>query len=154
MSKISLVLLISLVSFTTNPNAVAQDSLQEYKNDSSGAGGILCLWSTYITLHAGLEVCGFGDEPVARALKDAISRYDEFIVKNSSQRLNHSALATEKSRIRLDALRQVPQASATLTEACNSKMLTDLRQTDLTELKRQVDRHLAIPREPVMNPCM
>ena len=97
--------------------AVAQDRMVlgplQQKEDTTGAGAVLCVWAIYLSVQAQTAACALSRRPVDDAYDEAIVAIDEFILANSSshptrpmlENLKHDLAAGEFSaRRRVDRI--------------------------------------------------
>lgn len=122
-----------------------------FENDPQG--GVLCVWSIYIVTQRIGAVC-FQEEAAFQAtLDDAVRRMDDFILSN----MPTSREALEAAR---HEARQMSVTDEALAQRCRSgdRTIPDLyrhfraRGPDL--VRTDMDRLLATPRRPSMNPCL
>ncbi|WP_050422488.1 hypothetical protein [Bradyrhizobium tropiciagri] len=133
--------------------ALAQDRMtlgpRQFEVDKTGAGAVLCAWSIYLSIQAQTAACARSRQPADDAIDQAIIAIDQFILENSSLHPTKEALEAFKRRAAAaggDASRQ-PQL-------CQRHDFDRLRSMAPEEIQASVRALLAIPREPVMNPCL
>jgi hypothetical protein len=136
--------------------AIGQDRMvlgpNQFKEDTSGAGAVLCVWSIYLSVQAQTAACALPRRPVDDAIDQAIVAIDEFILANSSlhptrpmlEKFKHDAAEGELSSARRW---RGPQF-------CKNEDLEGFRSPSPEKIQASVKALLAIPREPVMNPCL
>jgi hypothetical protein len=123
---------------------------RQFEYDKSGAGAVLCVWSVYLSIQAQTAACALPRRPTDDAMDQAIVAIDEFILANSSlhptratlDSFKRSAAAPDRDRVSRD-----PQI-------CTGADLERFRSIEPERLKAGIKALLAIPREPVMNPCL
>jgi hypothetical protein len=135
--------------------AVCQDRMvlgpRQFEQDKSGAGAVLCSWSIYLSVQAATAACALPRRPVDDEIDKAIVAIDEFILANSSLHPTRDMLEDFKRRSvesQLGGLRRVG-----LQKFCETD-LEMFRRPSPEQMQTQVKRLLAVPREPVMNPCL
>jgi hypothetical protein len=136
--------------------AAGQDRMvlgpDQFKEDKSGAGAVLCAWSLYLSIQEQTATCAWPRRPVDDAIDQAVVDIDEFILANSSlhptrpmlDKFKHDAAAGEiKSARRWRG----PQF-------CKNEDLEGFRSSSPEKVQSSVKTLLAVPREPLMNPCL
>jgi hypothetical protein len=136
--------------------AVGQDRMvlgpRQFEQDKSGAGAVLCAWSIYQAVRTETQACGLARRPVDDAIDAAIAAIDEFILTNSSLHPTRATLEDFKRRAaeqELSGLRQLG-----LQKFCEVSSVEIWRSRRPEEIQASVKSLLAVPREPVMNPCL
>lgn len=128
--------------------------------DNSGHGAVMCVWSVYVQLSVALDICDSTPDPVAKAaLSDAIGQMDEFIIKNSLTPVSQAELDARKASERSKGLTAISglskeDASRRCASGNISRMLAAIGTTTAGKLKAEIANLLAVPRPPVMNPCL
>jgi hypothetical protein len=125
--------------------------------DRSGAGAVLCAWEIYVLVHALAEVCPGVDADLNEALKIAVDRINHFIVENSIHPVTSDEVNAAVVRKKARALFSLPTDDpARLLELCRKSDFSPYpkKPVSRTEGSQSVDELLAIPRPPVMNPCL
>jgi hypothetical protein len=121
-----------------------------------GGGAVLCAWSIYLSLQAATTDCRLSRRPIDDAIDEAILAIDEFIMANSSLRPTRSMLEEFKRRATASALGQ--RGADGMPKGCFgnvARSMGQLRENMTPEqLRESIRKLLAIPREPVMNPCL
>jgi hypothetical protein len=138
-------------------SAIAQDRMilgpRQFEYDKSGAGAVLCSWSLLLSIRTTSQACGMAKEPIDDAIDQAIAAIDEFIIENSSLRPTRAMLEDFKQRAanqELDILRR-----RGLQNACGPRSdIQGFRSGTPEQMQASVRSLLAMPREPVMNPCL
>jgi hypothetical protein len=125
---------------------------RQFQADSSGAGAVLCVWSIYLSVQAETAACNLARRPVDDAMDEAIIAIDEFILANSSLHPTRAMLDEFKRRAAESELSAVRQRG--LQKVCQSSDLEHFRSVARGEIKTSTKSLLAVPREPVMNPCL
>ena len=130
--------------------AAGQDRMvlgpDQFKGDKSGAGAVLCAWSLYLTIQAQTAACGLPRRPVDDAIDQAVADIDEFILANSS---------LHPTRSMPENFKHDAAARAAGPQYCENKDLATFRSSLSPEkVQSSVKTLLAIPREPLMNPCL
>jgi len=146
--------LIATVGLAPMAPAVGQDRMtlgpRQFEADKSGAGAVLCAWSIYLSVQAQTTACALPRRPTDDAIDQAIIAIDEFILANSSlhptksmlEDFKHNAAASEVS-----GARRGPKF-------CTNQDLERFRSLSPEKIQASVKALLAVPREPVMNPCL
>ncbi len=132
--------------------AVSQDRIvlgpRQFETDKSGAGAVLCLWSIYLSVQAETAACALPRRPADDAIDQAIVAMDDFILANSSLHPTKAMLEAFKRDAVASDLRELgPQI-------CKGSNLEGFRRPSPEKIQANVKRLLAVPREPVMNPCL
>jgi len=122
----------------------------QFEQDKSGAGAVLCVWSIYLSIQAQTAACALPRRPTDDAMDQAIVAIDEFILANSSL---HPTRATLESFKRGAAAPDRDHVSRD-PQICTGADLERFRSIKPERLQAGVKALLAIPREPVMNPCL
>jgi hypothetical protein len=124
---------------------------RQFETDKSGAGAVLCLWSIYLSIRAQTAACALPRRPVDDAMDQAIGAMDDFILANSSL---HPTKAMLEAFKRDAAAATVEGARQGRPQFCKSPDLEKFRSTAPEKVLANVKAALAVPREPVMNPCL
>jgi hypothetical protein len=147
-------LIIAAVALALRVPALSDDRMvlgpRQFESDKSGA--VLCIWAIYLSVQARTTDCGFARRPVDDAIDESVSAMDEFILANSSlhpsrtmlEGFKHEAAEGERSLALERGLRTYCEIGP--TELLRSQSPDQIRAT--------IKKLLAIPREPVMNPCL
>jgi hypothetical protein len=122
--------------------------------DSSPHGAVLCAWEIIVGMKTVMDVCFPGEFPEASSLLgEEIEALDDFIVANSVTPMTKADL-----RARFDErLRDVKPGSGTcraVRQGFIEPLAALLQSTPRAEVRRKFDQTLAVPRPPVMNPCL
>ncbi len=134
--------------------------VQNVENDVSGHGAVMCAWGIYLQLREQLESCNAsGNEPLKKNLDTAISRIGDFIVANAVPPMSKADVDGMLQQ-RLGVVRKeaagLPQAQK--DRQCKAGETTGTLQKLRTMPQAQWDSSLndllAVPRPPVMNPCL
>ncbi len=149
------VMLITILGFTLVVPALSQDKMvlgpRQFETDTSGAGAVLCLWSIYLSVQAETAACALPRRPVDDAIDQAIVAMDDFIIANSSLHPTKAMLEAFKRDATASDIEDVRQAEA---KVCKGPNLEGFRRPSAEKIQATVKKLLAIPREPVMNPCL
>ncbi|KWV59212.1 hypothetical protein AS156_31535 [Bradyrhizobium macuxiense] len=145
---------MAAIAATLVSPVVAQDRMtlgpRQFEVDKSGAGAVLCAWSLYLSIQAKTAACALPRRPTDEAIDQAIVAIDQFILENSSLHPTKEALEAFKrnaATFSLRALNSQPQL-------CQGSDLDHFRSIDPEKIRAGVKALLAVPREPVMNPCL
>ena len=125
-------------------------------------GAVLCVWSIYVAARHVGEVCLPGENgEFKQALDDSIELMDRFIMKNGPATREELEARKEFDRALLLKPSDDEKNSGRMSEICKSKVLTDARRlydgiktVGTSEIRKGIEALLAIPRKPVMNPCL
>ena len=125
---------------------------RQFEFDKSGKGAVLCVWSIYLSVQAKTSACGLPRRPTDDAMDEAIAAMDEFILSNSSlhptremlEDFKRKAVAPDISMARRNGIEKV----------CESADLERFRSISPEKIRTSAKELLAVPREPVMNPCL
>jgi hypothetical protein len=132
--------------------AVAQDQLilgpRQLAEDKSGAGAVLCSWVILMSFQAQAAACALPRQPIDDAMDEAIVAIDEFILANSSLHPTRNMIESFK--------RDWSQRARSGPSYCEDPELARLRSDneEPARIRTRVKALLAIPREPVGNPCL
>jgi hypothetical protein len=134
---------------------VGQDKLvlgpRQFQTDTSGAGAVLCVWSIYLSVQAQTAACSLPRRPVDDAIDQAIAAIDDFILANSSLHPTKAMVDAFKHDV---AASEVSGARRFKPDFCKGPDLEHFRSPAPEQIQASVKALLAIPREPVMNPCL
>ena len=125
---------------------------RQFEWDTSGKGAVLCIWSIYLTVQARVATCGLARRPVDDAIDKAIVTIDEFVLSNFSLRPTRPMLEDFKRRAsesELNSMRRLDQK-----KICEGRDLEVFRSLGPDKIRETIQSLLALPREPVMNPCL
>jgi hypothetical protein len=122
---------------------------RQFERDQ-GAGAVLCIWSIYLTIQTDTAACGWPRRPVDDAIDDSIGAIDEFILANSSLHPTRATLDDFKHRAAESHLSFVRRRG----RSCESRDVEPFRGSGPDQIRASTKALLAIPREPVMNPCL
>jgi len=123
---------------------------RQFEADRSGAGAVLCAWSIYLSVQNYMRSCAVAQSPADDVIDEAIVAIDDFILANSSLHPTRAALEAFRRRVaESDARRKSGDRTI-----CENRDLEHLRGVAPQALRESVKKLLAVPREPVMNPCL
>lgn len=135
--------------------AVGQERMvlgpRQFQADT-GAGAVLCVWSLYLTVQAETAACAMTRLPVDDAIDQAIAAIDEFILANSSLRPTRAMLDDFKRRVAESHLNFAGRHG--MARSCGSRDIERFRTASPDQVQASIKALLAVPREPVMNPCL
>jgi hypothetical protein len=123
---------------------------RQFEFDTSSGGAVLCAWSIYLSIQAETTACGMARRPVDDAFDEAIAAIDEFILANSSLHPTRAALDDFKRR----AAESHVSAARQRGRFCTNGDIERFRSISADHIRTSVKSLLAVPREPVMNPCL
>jgi len=148
-------IIIATVGLAPIAPSLGQDRMtlgpRQFEGDKSGAGAVLCDWSIYLSVQAQTAACALPRRPTDDAIDRAIVAIDEFILANSSLHPTRSTLEDFKQRAAA-SVRGALQARG--PDFCKNSDLEGFRSPSPEKIQAGVKALLAIPREPVMNPCL
>jgi hypothetical protein len=149
--RLGLSLVVAFAMASIMP-AASQDRMvlgpRQFEKDTSGAGAVLCLWSVYLSVQAQTAACALPRRPADDAMDQAINAMDDFIIANSSLHPTKAMLETFKRDVAASEAKDVgPQF-------CKRQDLERFRSVNPERILANVKALLAVPREPVMNPCL
>jgi uncharacterized protein YodC (DUF2158 family) len=122
--------------------------------DNSGHGAVLCTWELMVSAKAAADVCFPGEfADVASLLQEEIEMFNDFIAANSLRPVTKDDL---KAGIAQRASRMKAGSDACLNPRRHflEPLTEQLRATSRAEVKKKFDEALAVPRPPVLNPCL
>jgi hypothetical protein len=148
-------MVIAAIGLASTMPAAGEDRMvlgpAQFEDDKTGHA-VLCVWGTYLSVQAETAACALPRRPVDDAIDQAIIEIDEFILTNSSLRPTRPMLDDFKRRTiesEFDFLRQHGGE-----KTCPSRSLEAFRRLSPDKVKAAVTAILAIPREPVVSPCL
>jgi hypothetical protein len=116
---------------------------------------VLCAWNEYVNLFIGAEYCFPDSERELREdFADAIERFKTFIVANSLTPVSRSDLDASVEKRRADFLARVPKTPPGTPRCVKLDFFADYQADGQEKRRADVTRILAVPRPPVMNPCL
>jgi len=151
-----LALIVAVIGGSLAPGmpALGQDppaSRPLFEGDTSGRGAVLCVWSIYLIVRARAAACGLAREPIDDAFDEGIDAIEAFIMANSSEHPTREMLEAFKRRATESDLVIARRDPKTM---CQHSLVVDLRKTDPDQFRERTKWMLAIPRQPLMNPCL
>ena len=111
---------------------------------------MLCAWSLLLSVRTQTTACAVSRQPVDDAIDEAITAIDGFIIANSSLDPTHEMLEDFKRRAGEAELRQARQLG--MQKYCENNL--HFRRESPDQIRALTKGLLAVPREPVMNPCV
>jgi hypothetical protein len=132
--------------------AVAQDQFilgpRQLEEDKSGAGAVLCSWLILMSFQAQAAACSLPRQPIDDAMDEAIVAIDEFILANSSLHPTRNMIESFK--------RDWSQRARSGSQYCEDPELHRNRSDseEPARIRERVKALLAVPREPVAEPCL
>jgi hypothetical protein len=129
-------MVIAAISLASTMPAAGEDRMvlgpAQFEEDKTGHA-VLCVWGIYLSVQAETAACALPRRPVDDAIDQAIIEIDEFILTNSSLRPTRPMLDDFKRRkIEFEAFRRLTP----------------------DKVKAAITAILAVPREPVVSPCL
>lgn len=149
--------LIVIVTVAVSPKepVFAHDRMilgpRQFEKDK-GAGAVLCAWGIYLAVQAETATCGLARRPADEAIDEAIIAMDEFILANSSLHPSRAMLEDFKRRAAEDSVTAARRRG--LQKICAGRDLEHFRSRRPEQIRAWTKALLAVPREPVMNPCL
>ena len=131
------------------PTGEAPDSNSDprYAAEDIAHGAVLCTWSLMLGVKAVGEKChAREDDSFASALAGAIADMDRFIAANGTPRT--AALAAQAREVSTTLKRE------DICTPDGERLYEIVRSRGPAALREAVARMLAVPRPPVMNPCV
>lgn len=122
--------------------------------DNSGHGAIYCTWEIIVGTKVAADVCFPGEfSELSSLLGEEIEALNLFILANSLTPITKADL---QARFDERVLRIKPGSNScgTVRRDFIVPFNAQLRSKSRAELKREFDETLAVPRPPVMNPCL
>jgi hypothetical protein len=146
--------IMTMLVLTVGPAATAQNRTEQRPGQGEadkGGGAVLCVWSLYLEIQAQTAICGLTRGPTDDAIDAAIIAMDEFIIANSSQHPTPETLKAFKQRVMESERKLISQRK---DQICTNKDLGYFRSISPDQIQSDMKALLAVPREPVMNPCL
>jgi hypothetical protein len=144
----------SIVGISLTMPALGQDRMvlgpRQFEQDKSGAGAVLCAWSLYLSIQAQTAACALPRRPTDDAMDQATVAIDEFVLANSSLHPTRDAFESFKR----EATASDRDRASREPQFCTRPDLERFRSIKPERLQASVKALLAVPREPVMNPCL
>jgi len=121
----------------------------------NGDTAILCAWQIYVDLKLASDICFPNSEPELKSdLADAVEALKNFIVANSLTPVARTDLDAFVQKRWTEKFSRVPKSVAG-TEKCPMRdWLADFQKDGQEKRRADVAKMLAVPRPPVMNPCL
>ncbi len=121
-------------------------------NDESGAGAVLCSWMIYNAVRDALGGCGADQHPALRADLDRdIAALEAFISANS-------VLPVTVAELRARAEAERVRTAASQPRVCGGgdagEVVRGLDAVGPDGRREEIGKLLAVPRWPVLNPCL
>jgi hypothetical protein len=152
--RLALIVAVVVGGLVPGMPAFGQDSPASrplFEGDTSGRGAVLCVWSIYLIVRARAAACGLAREPIDDAIDEGIDAMEVFIMANSSQHPTREMLEAFKRRATESDLAVARRDPKTM---CQHSLVVDLRKTNPDQFRERTKWMLAIPRQPLMNPCL
>jgi hypothetical protein len=118
--------------------------------DESGKGAVLCLWSIYISIEQGVDICGLEPRPSDADLRASIDRTEAFILENTTTGITTETLSTYKA----DVYDQTKEMLRTDNGEAMCRDVVTFRENIAEDVTRHTNELLSISREPLWNPCI
>jgi hypothetical protein len=155
-SRIMSVVAAGMMSLALIAPVAGQDRMvlgpDQFKEDKSGAGAVLCVWSLYLSIQAETATCALPRRPVDDAIDQAIVDIDEFILVNSSLHPTRPMLEKFKRDVSESDINSARRWRG--PQFCKNEDLEFFHSSSPEKVQASVKALLAIPREPLMNPCL
>jgi hypothetical protein len=154
-AKCLMLMVIGAVVLPLREPAFGQDQMilgpRQFERDTGG-GAVLCAWSIFLSVQSQTAACEMARTPADDAIDEAIIAIDEFILANSSLHPTRAMLEDFKRRAAEGDLSFMRQRG--LQESCKISDIGRFRSLAPDQIHASVKSLLAVPREPVMNPCL
>ena len=128
-----------------------RDGLMAIDSDTA----VLCVWTIYVGLHVAADYC-FPDSE--RDLKEdfagAIERFKDFIVANSLTPVTRSDLDAYVEKRRAELISHALKTPIGAPRCPKLDFFADYQADGREKRRADVAKMLAVPRPPVMNPCL
>ena len=125
---------------------------RQFEHDTSGKGAVLCAWAIYLSVQTETAACGRVRNKSDDAIDEAIVVIDQFILSNSSLKPTQPMLEDFKRRVAERDLNAARRQG--LKKFCELGGTEPFRRFTPEQIRASVKDLLAVPREPVMNPCL
>jgi len=118
--------------------------------DRSGKGAVLCLWSIYVSIQHGVELCKLDAQHSDAELGRSIERIEKFTLENTTIGVSAGDLRDHKADVfnQTKSMIDAGQGDAVCRD------ITRFRDSLADGVREQTDALLSIPREPLWNPCL
>lgn len=147
-------LLATLAALSGASACAAQERMvlgpRQFESDPKGA--VLCSWGIYLAVQAQTAICALPRRPSDDAIDQAVAAIDDFIIANSSLHPTRAMLDDFKRRAAESNRASMQRAG--LDKACGRSDIELFRKQSPERIAASVKDLLAVPREPVMNPCL
>lgn len=117
--------------------------------DQSGKGAVLCVWSIYVGIEQGIDLCEMAPMAGDEHLAPSIRRMEDFILEHTTQGISQAVLDDYKSRVYEQTRQLMGSQSKAMCE--DVRMMRELLVGNLVAATDDV---LSVPREPLWNPCI
>ena len=116
---------------------------------------VLCAWTIYVDVHVAADYC-FPDSEreLKEDLADGIERFKDFIVANSLRPVTRSDLDAYVEKQRADLLSRAPKVAAGAQRCPRTDQFSYYQVQGREKRRAEITQMLAVPRPPVMNPCL
>lgn len=125
-----------------------------FENDPQG--GVLCVWSIYISIQRIGAVCFPEETAFQTALDETVRRMDDFIIANMPT-TREVLDAARRDSLRMSGTDEIVPQRCRGSDRRARDMLNMYRHSRMSgadSMRAEVDRLLATPRRPSMNPCL
>jgi hypothetical protein len=151
---LALTLLVTVILAPRTP-AYGEDRMvlgpRQFEPDKTGGGAVLCSWSLYLSVQTYVKACGLARRPADDAMDAAIAAMDDFIIANSSLHPTRAMVEDFKRRAAESDLARAQQRG--MQAFCQNSDIEIFRRPSPEQIQALVKALLAVPREPVLNPC-
>jgi hypothetical protein len=128
-------------------------------------GAVLCAWQIYLVAAEVGEMCFPGeDAPLKEVLRESIDEMDAFIIANGPATADQIAEAKRRVHEMTGLSQLIARAREREpgTPICRSEAFRDvvdfvyerMRKQDTQTLRSEIAQLLAVPRKPVLSPCL
>lgn len=121
----------------------------------SGKVAIFCAWDIYVGLMLGADYC-YPDShwELKEDLVDAVERLEGFIVANSLTPITREQLEAAVQRRRKEFVDGISRMPAHGPRCPSTSWIDELQRDGRAKRRADVTEMLAVPRPPVLNPCL
>lgn len=117
--------------------------------DNSKGGAVMCAWEIYATMKNTMDKCHPEETELRQNFDLAIEKLEKFIVANNQTPITKTEIETDRQKKR-DML---PDQCKGETDEMTKYFLAN-KSEFLEKFQESIDASLAIPRPPVLNPCL
>jgi hypothetical protein len=116
---------------------------------------VLCAWKEYVNLHVGADYCFPDSERELREdAADAVEQFKNFIVANSLAPVSRGDLDAFVEKRRAELMSHAPKTPVGAPRCPRLDFFVDWQADGRDKRRADVAKILAVPRPPVLNPCL